>query len=78
MKVSAKKIQNWCNEAISPLAWQRLIVKSLPALREKGLELASLMNPSEDLLLDEEALEVLNSSVTELYQVEIPSEYVLA
>jgi hypothetical protein len=77
MKVSAKKIQEWSNQELSPVAWQRIVVKALPQLREEGLELSDLMNPT-NLVLSEKAFEVLASAVEALYQVELPVEYVLA
>jgi hypothetical protein len=76
MKVSAKKIKEWSNQEISPIAWQRIIVKALPQLREEGLEFSDLMNPT-NLVLSGKAFKVVASVVEELYQVELPVEYVL-
>ena len=76
MKVSAKKIQEWSNEVISTVAWQRVILKALPQLREEGLELSDLMNPA-NLVLSDRAFEIITSTIEELYQAEVPSEYVL-
>lgn len=76
MKVSAKKIQEWSNEAISSVAWQRVVLKALPQLREEGLELSDLMSPN-NLLLSEKAFCAIASAIEELYQVEVPSDYVL-
>jgi hypothetical protein len=76
MKVSAEKIKEWSNQEISPIAWQRIIVKALPQLREEGLEFSDLMNPT-NLVLSGKAFEVVASVVEELYQVELPVECVL-
>lgn len=76
MKVSAKKIQEWSNEVISSVAWQRIVLKALPQLREEGLELSDLMNPN-NLILSEKAFHIIASAIEELYQAEVPSEYVL-
>ena len=76
MKVSAEKIKEWSNQEISPFAWQRIIVKALPQLREEGLEFSDLMNPT-NLVLSGKAFKVVASVVEELYQVELPVEYVL-
>ncbi|MFN3315242.1 MAG: hypothetical protein ACK40K_00365 [Raineya sp.] len=76
MKIPAKKIQEWCNEAISAVAWQRVVLKVLPKFREKGLELTDLMNP-EGLLLTTEMYEAIANTIIELYEVEVPSEHVL-
>lgn len=75
MKVSAKKIQEWSNEVISTVAWQRVILKALPQLREEGLELSDLMNPT-NLMLSDKAFEIIASATEELYQTEIPFECV--
>lgn len=74
MEISAKKIQEWCNGAISSLAWQRVVVKALPKLREQGLELSDLMNP-DGLMLSDKSFEIIASTIAELYQVEVPTEY---
>lgn len=76
MKVSVKKIQEWSNEAISAVAWQRIVLKALPQLREEGLELADLMKPT-GLVLSDRAFEIIASTIEELYQVDIPVECVL-
>jgi len=76
MKVSAKKIQEWSNQELSPVAWQRIVVKALPQLREEGLELSDLMNPT-SLVLSETAFAIVASVIEEMYQVELPVEYVL-
>ncbi|MCU0439026.1 MAG: hypothetical protein MUC49_14100 [Raineya sp.] len=71
MIVSATKIQNWCNENISPVAWQRVVVKSLPQLRESGFELSDLMNPVATLVLSEDAFDIIASCIEELYQTHL-------
>ncbi|GAB4123348.1 MAG: hypothetical protein OHK0045_23680 [Raineya sp.] len=75
MEISAKKIQEWSNKEISSVAWQRIILKALPQLREKGLELSDLMSPT-NLMLSGEAFEIIAAAIEDLYQVAIPSEYV--
>jgi hypothetical protein len=76
MMISAEKIQNWCNENISPVSWQRVVVKSLPQLREHGFELSDLMNPVATLVLSEDAYVIIASCVEELYQTQLVAELV--
>ncbi|MCS6794747.1 MAG: hypothetical protein RMJ97_01360 [Raineya sp.] len=78
MKVSALKLKIWSEEVISPLAWQRIILKALPALKEMGYELNALMNPSETLVFSEKSFEIIDLAVRELYQTEILPELVTA
>ncbi len=77
MKVSAKKIQEWSNEAISSVAWQRIVLKALPQLREEGLELSDLINPT-NVMLSERSFEIIAATIEELYQADVPAEYVFA
>lgn len=76
MKVSAIKLKKWSEEVISPLAWQRTVLKALPALKELGYELNTLMNPDEKLFFTEVAFEALEKAIKELYQIEILPELV--
>ena len=78
MDVSAQKIQNWCNENISPVSWQRVVIKSLPQLREYGFELSDLMNPSANLKFSENAFAIVASCIEDLYQTQIMMESVWA
>jgi hypothetical protein len=77
MIVSAEKIQNWCNENVSPVAWQRVVVKSLPQLRGFGFELSDLMSPVATLVLPEDAFIIIASCIEELYQIQLETELVL-
>lgn len=78
MKISVAKIQTWCNENISPVAWQRVVLKVLPNLKEQGYGLNDLLNPSADLLLSESSLELFEKAIFELYQTEMTPELVFA
>ncbi len=78
MKVSALKIKSWSEEVISPLAWQRIVLKALPTLKEMGFELNTLMNPSETLVFSEKAFAAIDAAVKELYQTEVLPELVTA
>ncbi len=70
----AINFKNWCNKNISPQAWSRIVLKSLPELRANGLSLNDLDNPNENLVLDDEVLKTLNKSLDDLYKMKIESE----
>jgi len=76
MKILAEKMQEWCNKTISSVAWQRIVLRALPQLRENGLELSDLMNPS-NLELSDKTFDIIVATIEELYQVKVPSECVL-
>lgn len=64
-KVSVLK--NWCEEELTPLAWQRALVRTLPALREFGYELDNLQNPTNDTRIDTAYYRVICVALSELY-----------
>ncbi|MDX1904719.1 MAG: hypothetical protein SFU27_11220 [Thermonemataceae bacterium] len=78
MKISVAKIQTWCNDNVSPVAWQRVVLKVLPELKGQSYELSDLLNPSQDLSLDDSSLELFGKAIFELYQTEMTPEFVFA
>jgi len=76
MTLSAEKMVHWCNDNVSPVAWQLVVIKALPQLRAHGLELSDLMNPTATLMLPEDAFKTLASCIEELYQTQLMAKYV--
>ncbi len=72
MKINALLLKNWCNQHITPLAWQRITMRILPTLREAGLDLSDLQEPSENLFFDEEIMAAFEVAMNELYEQKIP------
>jgi hypothetical protein len=72
--VKAINFKNWCTENISPQAWARIVLKSLPALRGEGLELNALDNPDSGMVLSDGAMAILSQTLEELYQMKIENE----
>ena len=70
----AINFKNWCTQNISPQAWSRIVLRSIPQIREKGLDMKELDNPSDNLNLDEEVMNMLTKSLDDLYQMKIESE----
>ena len=64
-------IKEWCDENITPVAWQRVTMKVLTHLREKGFTLAELEKPTESLLLPPETVTLIKQTISEMYQIEV-------
>lgn len=72
--VKAINFKNWCLENISPQSWSRIVLKTVPALREQGLDWKEIENPSDDLVLDDQTLEILKGGLDQIYQMSIETE----
>ncbi|MGD1843109.1 MAG: hypothetical protein ACFB0B_19770 [Thermonemataceae bacterium] len=72
MKVKAALLKEWCNQYITPVAWQRIIIKALPLLKSKGYSLTDVESPKADVFFDEATYSALNAIALELYQIDIP------
>lgn len=74
MKIKVLTLKNWCNKSITPLAWQRIIIKILPELRDKGFELNQLEEPTPDMTFGEDEFQLFTSSLDAVYKIEFPKE----
>ena len=74
MKMNLVALKNWCTETITPLAWQRIVIKVLPELRDGGYGLSQLENPTDDMFFKEKEISVVKSAINDLYSLEIPEE----
>ncbi len=72
--VKAINYKNWCTENISPQAWNRIVLRTLPALRANGMDLKEMENPDDTILLSEAVMQVLNQALEELYQLRVEAE----
>ncbi|MCP4459750.1 MAG: hypothetical protein GY816_17265 [Cytophagales bacterium] len=70
----AINFKNWCNQNISPQAWSRIVLRSIPEIRKIGLEMKDLDEPKDNLNLDEDVMKLLSKSLDDLYQMKIESE----
>jgi hypothetical protein len=70
--MQALKIKKWCDENITPMAWQRIVIKNLDIFKTKGWGITEMNNPDESINLDAKMTEALKATIKELYQVEIP------
>jgi hypothetical protein len=69
---NALSIKKWCDENISPVAWQRVVMKNLDLFRTKSLGLADLETPANTINLDNELVEAVKKTIQELYKMELP------
>ncbi|PIB34954.1 hypothetical protein BFP72_05885 [Reichenbachiella sp. 5M10] len=74
MKIKVLTLKNWCNNNITPLAWQRIIIKILPELRNKGFELDELEEPASDRLFQEEEFKLFAEALNTIYNITFPKE----
>jgi len=70
--MQALKIKKWCDENITPIAWQRIVMKNLDVFKTKGWGVTEMNNPDESINLDVTMIEAVKATIKELYQVEIP------
>ena len=71
MKIEAKKIKEWCDENLSPVAWQRVVVKVSPEFRGTGLNLKNLSDPDDSVLLDDAQYSTLKQAIEETYSTQL-------
>ncbi|WP_448529123.1 hypothetical protein [Raineya sp.] len=75
--MNALKIKEWCDANITPMAWQRIVMKNLDLFKAKGWGLAEANSPNAAMILDTAMVEAIKNSIKEMYQMELP-ESVLA
>ncbi|MEQ6120909.1 hypothetical protein [Reichenbachiella sp. MALMAid0571] len=74
MKLKILILKNWCTKNITPLAWQRIVLKILPQLREKGFDLSELENPSEERYFGEAEFGLFTQTLESMYGMTFPKE----
>lgn len=74
MKIKILLLKTWCNKTITPLAWQRIVIKSLHEFRAKGHELSTLEEPTANDLFGDDEFAVFKKALDELYSTTFPQE----
>ena len=74
MKIKILILKTWCNKTITPLAWQRVVIKGLPEFRTKGHELSSLEEPGANDFFGDAEYAVFTRILGELYSLSFPKE----
>jgi hypothetical protein len=67
-------IKKWCDENITPLAWQRIVMKNFDAFKNTGLGITELSNPTENMEIDATLVDLVKQTIKEVYQMEVPIE----
>lgn len=74
--MKAINYKNWCFENITPQSWPRIVLKSIPELRDIGVDVSGLQDPADDLELSDEALSILNKWMDELYELKVKEDMI--
>ncbi len=61
---------------ITPQSWPRIVLKSIPELREKGVDTTGLQDPDDSVVLNEDTVNVLNKWLAELYDIRVGEEVI--
>lgn len=72
--MKAINYKNWCIDNITPQSWPRIVLKSIPELREIGVDVSGLQDPTDDMELSDEALSILNKWMDELYELQVKAD----
>lgn len=78
MAVKASNFKSWCTQNISPQSWTRICLKNVDKIREKGLTLKAMEDLDPDIEIDEDLLDSLNSSLSDLYEMTVDEELLAA
>ncbi|MCS6794746.1 MAG: hypothetical protein NZ516_02175 [Raineya sp.] len=70
--MNALKIKEWCDSNITPMAWQRIVMKNLDLFKAKGWGLTEANSPNASMVLDSAMVKAIKSSIREMYQMELP------
>ncbi|MFY0652481.1 MAG: hypothetical protein JXQ96_10630 [Cyclobacteriaceae bacterium] len=74
MNIKLIILKNWCSKNITPLAWQRIVLRALPQFREMGFELSDLENPADDRVFNEEEFGLFARTLESMYDITFPKE----
>lgn len=74
--MKAINYKNWCIDNITPQAWPRIVLKSIPELRDMGFDVSGLQDPTDDLEVSDEALSILNKWMDHLYELQVKADMI--
>ena len=78
MTIKASSFKHWCTENISPQSWTRICLKRVDEIRKKGHTLKEMEDLSPDIDMDDELVDALNSALSELYEMTVDENSLLA
>ena len=56
------------------MAWPRVVLKVVPAMRELGISIKDLENPAPGMEVDDAVFEKFNAALKGLYEMEFPQD----
>lgn len=65
------KIKAYVDDAQTPLAWQRIVIRLLPHIREKGFFLHTFKG---DVEIDHELVMLIDATLVEMYNQGLPAD----
>lgn len=70
-------VKQWAISRISPYAWDRAILRSLPTLQKSGIPLSSLLAPQPDTRIPGRALQQILHALEETYGTSVSLKEIL-
>lgn len=68
--IKVSELKQWCEDELTPLAWQRALVRTLPCMREHGYELDQLQYPEEEVRINDAYFQAILKTLSELYSAQ--------
>ncbi len=66
------ELKSWCESELTPLAWQRALVKTMPAMRKFGYELDELQYPNKEIRISQGYFQLICVTLGKLYSSRQP------
>ncbi len=66
------EVRSFLEKNMTPMVWNRLQIKLLPAFREKGFFLHTMTDEKE---LDDDLLALIDGALFEMYHERLPAEH---
>lgn len=61
------ELKKWCENELTPLAWQRALVRTLPAMREFDYDLDELQYPDDEMRIKQGYFQLICITLSKLY-----------
>lgn len=69
-RYKVRSIKNWCEEKLTPVAWARVLVRTLPILRDYGYDFTEMQNPKASTRIHHDYYLVIRATLIEIYKQE--------
>jgi len=70
--IKVKTIREWCEDNLSPRAWQRIKIRLLPEFRKEGHFLHTL---GDDITLSNNLVAAIGQTIKDIYQKTLPTQF---